>query len=115
MANVFGVESFVEIGEDDDGKFEAFAFVDGHNLDGVGDFLGNGFDFVFGLAKFIDELQETSKTGEGLALKIAGKLEELLHLRLRVSPGRLAGQGFEVAGFGENALHAFGDGSGSPC
>ena len=114
MADVFGVESFVEVGEDDDGKFEAFAFVDGHELDGGVGFLGDGVDFVFGLAEFVDGLQESGEVGEGLALQVAGDLEELLHLGLGVSPGGLAGQGFEVAGFGEDELDAFGDGVGSP-
>ena len=114
LTDVFGVESFVEVGEDDDGEFEAFAFVDGHELDGVGGFLGDGVDFVFGLAEFVDGLQESGEVGRGLALKVAGDLEELLHLGLRVSPGGLAGQGFEVAGFGKDELDAFGDGVGSP-
>ena len=114
MADVFGVESFVEVGKDDDGEFEAFAFVDGHDLDGVGGFLGDGVDFVFGLAEFVDGLQEAGEVGEGLLLKVAGDLEELLHLGLVVSPRGLAGQGFKVAGFGEDELNAFGNGVGSP-
>lgn len=110
LAEVGIMKAGTQTGDDDDGEFEAFAFVDGTKLDGVGLAGGEGFDLALGGLLFVEETEESI---EPLALEgivAAGEVEESADVGDAVgSVGEGEEEGF-VVGLGEHGFQDAGEG-----
>jgi hypothetical protein len=110
LAEVGIMEAGTEAGDDDDGEFEALAFVDGPKLDGIGFAGGEGFDLALGGLLFIEETKEAIEALSLEGIITAGEVEESADVGDAIGTvGEGEEEGF-VLGIGEDGFQDAGEG-----